>query len=205
MSYLSAAGIVDIDMEFYYAFWDPFANPWVFLIVLGVGLISAVACLIPGISGSMIMFIFGLFNPVVTVFISGKGPDGSVLPFQASIFEDQTNMWPRLLLIGVLLIGMLVGFVTTSVAMRKLLDTHRRGTFGYVIGFVLGSMIAMFVNNEMYTVYHNDQTNQWWQFVIGAVLGIGTAIGTYMLIRRAMRRESNQEAAEEPALPESAE
>ena len=202
VSFLSAAGIVDIDMEFYEQFANPFSSPWVYLIVLGVGLISAVACLIPGISGSMIMFIFGLFNPVVTIFISGKRPDGTILPYQASIFEDQTHMWPRLLLIAVLLVGMLVGFVATSVAMRKLLDTHRRGTFGYVIGFVVGSIISMFVNNEMYFVYINPQTNQWWQFVIGAILGAATAVGAYFLIQKAIRREA---AEAEKAVTDTAE
>lgn len=191
-SYLSAAGIIQINWDFYTEFYNPFASPWIYALVLFMGFFSAVACLIPGISGSMVMYIFSMFNPILTIFISDRDPyDGSIIPNHASIFESSENVWARLLILVVLLVGMLVGFVSVSVAMKKLLANHRRGTFGFVVGFVCGSLVSMFVNHEMYWVYH-DATgllNAWWQFALGGVLGIGMVALTYYLVKKAEKRQ----------------
>ena len=192
VSFFAAADIIKLDTDFYEEFFNPFGSPWIYLVVFGVGLLSAVACLIPGISGSMIMFIFNLFNPFVTIFISGRNAAKEILPFQASIFESQENLFARLLIVAVFLVAMLIGFVAVSVAMRGLLNKHRRGTFGCVVGFVLGSIVSMFFNNEMYSFYTDPAVNQWWQFVIGAVLGIGMACLTYYLVKRAMARKERE-------------
>ena len=193
-SYFSAAGIINVSMDFYMEFFDPFSAPWIYALVLAMGFFSAVACLIPGISGSMVMYIFALFNPILTIFISDK--DGKyIAPGHASIFETQENLWPRLLILVVLLLGMLVGFISVSVAMKKLLAEHRRGTFGCVIGFVAGSVVSMFFNNEMYNVYATPNENTWWQYVIGVPLGIGMAFLTIHLVKKAEKRKAAEEAA----------
>ena len=57
LSYLSAAGVLP-SLSFQEAFDHPYQNAWIFVVVLLVGFIAAVACLIPGISGSMVLFIF---------------------------------------------------------------------------------------------------------------------------------------------------
>ena len=187
-SYLAAADVIHLDLNFYEEFANPFAFPYVYLIVVAIGFISAVACLVPGISGSMIMFIFNLFNPIVTIIISGKDAQGNTKPFEASIFENQENMFARILVLLVLLAGILVGFVLTSVAMKKLLTNHRKGTFDCVIGFVGGSVVAMFINNEMYGVYNNPQTSQPIQYIMGGVLGVAVAVLTFYLVKRANKK-----------------
>ena len=189
VTFLAAAGIIHIDLSFYEKFANPFASPWIYLVVLLVGFVAAVACLIPGISGSMVLFIFNLYNPVVTIFFSGRDAQGNIYPYQASIFESKENLGARLLIVLVLLIGMVAGFILASVTMKKLLSEHRRGTFGCVLGFVQGSVVSMFVNNEMYHCYTNPSTNQWWQFLIGAILCLATMALTYYLIRKANARQ----------------
>lgn len=190
ISYLAAAKIINIDLSFYERFADPFASPWIYVVVLVVGFIAAVACLIPGISGSMVLFIFNLYNPVVTIFISGRDANGNIYPYQASIFETHDNLVARLLLVLVLLVGIVAGFILASSGMKKLLAEHRRGTFGCVIGFVLGSILSMFVNNEMYHCYTTPATSQPWQYIVGAVLGLATMVGTYLLIARTNKKEA---------------
>jgi uncharacterized membrane protein len=92
------------------------------------------------------------------------------------------------LIILVLLIGIFVGLIAVSKAMKSLLENRRRGTFGVVLGFVLGSLVSMFVNNDMHGVYVSPHTNQWWQFVAGAVLFLGVAALTFFAIKKAEKR-----------------
>ena len=197
-SFLSAAEIINFTLEADEAFMNAFGSPWVFALVFLVGLLSAVACLIPGISGSMIMFIFGLYNPIIGLLISQRAADGSILV--PSILHDMGNkehFWGGVLLLVVLLIGMLIGFIAASKAMTTLLDKHKRGTFTVVIGFIIGSVISMFFNNDMYDVYTNPSLNVWWQYVIGAVVFIAFAILLYWLTSKKKNIVSNAEAEKE--------
>ena len=188
LSFLSAAGVIALNLDFQVAFDAPFVHWWVFLVVLFVGFLAAVACLIPGISGSMILFIFALYNPVVNLLMNGKNPDGTE---HLSIFHDTSRLGGGLLLIGTLLIGIVIGFLSASKAMGSLLEHHRRGTFGVVLGFVAGSLVSMFVNNDMYAVYVNPTTNQPWQFIVGGVLLVLVAALTFFLLKRRSKTQEN--------------
>lgn len=187
LSFLSAAGVLDLNLNFQAAFNDPFQQWWIFFVVLVVGFIAAVACLIPGISGSMVLFIFALYNPVVNLFMNQYDADGNIV--NESIFHDTSKLAGGLVIILVLLVGIVVGLFSVSKAMQSLLENHRRGTFGAVLGFVLGSLVSMFLNNDMYFVYTNPHTNQWWQFFVGVVLFLGVAALTFFLIRRPGKKE----------------
>lgn len=181
MSYLAAAGVFG-NLSFEGAFLDPFDNAWIFPLVFVVGFIAAVACLIPGISGSMVVFIFGLYQPIVDLYISREG--------HPSIFHDTARLGSGLLLTLTIFVGAVLGLIIVSKAMKVLLEKHHLGTFQTVLGFVIGSLVAMFVNNQMYDVYHNPMVNQWWQFLVGGIALVAMAILTFILIRR-KTQESN--------------
>lgn len=194
-SYLSAADLISLEFDMDAAFLNAFASPWVFAVVFLVGLLSAIACLVPGISGSMIMFIFGLYNPIIGLLISQKAPNGEILI--PSILRDMGNkehFWGGVLLLVALLIGMLVGFITIAKLMKVLLKKHKRGTFTLVIGFIIGSVVSMFFNNDMYDVYHTPYLNVWYQYAIGGVMLIGFAALLYYLTKRKMDAQANQTA-----------
>ena len=190
-SFLCAAKVINLNLDFYAAFADPFANWWIYFVVLLVGFVAAVACLIPGISGSMVLFIFSLYNPVVTLFISDRDASGHIITGHASIIEDQSHIGAKIFLIIVLLLGIVVGFLAVSKAMRSLLTNHRRGTFTCVVGFVLGSLVSMFVNNDMYTVYNNPELNVVWQYIVGGIALIAAAIVTFFLVKRVNKPKDN--------------
>ncbi len=181
-SYLSAAGVLP-NLDLQAAFDSPYENAWVFPLVLVVGAIAAIACLVPGISGSMVLFIFGLYQPVVNLYIS--------TPTHPSIFHDSARLVPGLLLTLVLLVGVIAGLLATSKAMKSLIANHHKGTFTVVLGFVLGSLVSMFVNNQMYAVYASEGTNAWWQFLVGALLFVGVAVGGYFLLRKTKSNRQN--------------
>lgn len=187
-SYLCAAGIIKIDLAFQPAFDSPFQNWWIFLIVLIVGFIAAVSCLIPGISGSMVLFIFGLYNPIVNLFMNEQNAAGEVVHY--SIFHDTSKLGGGLLLIAVLLVGILIGFLLASKGMKAMLANHKRSSYSWIIGFILGSLVSMFLNNDTYRVYTTPATSAPWQFIVGAIMFVIVAIATYLLIKRSNKIES---------------
>ena len=188
LAFLGAAGVINLNLDFQGPVDDPFHNPWIFLVILVVGIFAACSCIIPGISGSMILFIFGLYNPIVNIFLSTRDAEGNVI--HASIFHDASKLGGGLTAIIVLLVGMLVGFILTSKLMKSLLEKHKRETYTVIIGFVLGSLVSMFMNNDMYHVYTTAPLNAWYQILIGALVFLLVAIATYFLIRR--RGEKSQ-------------
>lgn len=188
VSFLSAKYGWNI-FDFQSAFMDPFHSWWVFFVVFVVGFVAAVACLIPGISGSMVLFIFGLYNPVVGIFLSERNADGEII--SPSIFQDHSRLGSGIVLIIVLLIGILLGFFAVSKAMKTLLQKHKTPTFEVVLGFVAGSVVSMFVNNDMYGVYTEKATSQWWQFLIGGMLFALSTAAMWFLIKRE-QKNTNQ-------------
>lgn len=186
LSFLSAQFGWNI-FDFQNAFMNPFQNWWIFIVVLIIGFVAAVACLIPGISGSMVLFIFGLYNPVVGIFISQRDADGNIL--YPSIIQDRSRLGGGLTLTLVLLVGILLGFFAVSKAMKTLLAKYHQSTFEIVLGFVLGSVISMFVNNDMHGAYTSETTAKWWQFLIGGILLIATVFLTWILIKREQRKK----------------
>lgn len=190
MSFLSAKFSWSV-FSFQDAFMNPFSSWWIFFVVFIIGFVAAVACLIPGISGSMVLFIFGLYNPVVGIFISERDADGNIL--YPSIFEDHSRIGSGIVLTLVLLVGILLGFFAISKAMKSLLANHKIPTFEVVLGFVTGSVVSMFVNNDMYSVYVTPATSAWWQFLIGAILLLLSASLMWFLIKREQKRTLSAE------------
>ena len=193
VAFLGKAGVIPLDLDFWDEIDAPFQNAWILIVVFVVGLFSAVSCLVPGISGSMIMFIFGLYNPIIGLFMNTELPSGAMHP---SIFHDTSKLGGGVVIILVLLLGMLIGFLATAKFMKSMLANHRHGTFTVIIGFVLGSLVAMFFNNDMYDVYVTPPLNAWYQFVIGGILLIGIAALTFILLKRASAKKAKLESSE---------
>lgn len=188
-AYLSASGVLPLNLNFGPALDDPFHNVWILFVVLIVGFFAAVSCLVPGISGSMVMFIFGLYNPILNLFMNEYDPvTGAVT--HTSIFHDTSKLGGGLTAIAALLVGILIGFFAISKLMKSLLANHRRGTFGVIIGFVLGSVVSMFFNNDMYFVYQNENLTTWWQFLLGGIAFFAAFLGAFFLVRRSTNRKA---------------
>ena len=169
----------NMQMAVYY----PFDAPWIYPILFAMGLVSAIASIVPGVSGAMIMFITGLYNPIISILID---KNVSVLINFQSYFSEL--WWAKVSGLLVLVLGILIGFVATSAIMKKMLASHRVGTFQIVCGFVLGSLVSMFFNNDMYSVYFGwDSFN--WQMVVGPLALIGTMFLTYYLIKRQQNKK----------------
>lgn len=172
------------------AFENPNENFWVYILTFIAGFIAAVACLLPGISGSMVLFVFGLYAPVVGLYTG-----------ENSMLHNHDRIGTGIILTIVLLIGILLGFVSFAKIMKKLEKDYHQGTFTMVLGFVLGSVVSIFINNDIWEYY--ESSPDWWHFLIGAVLFLAGCIGLALLIKKTSDTPTNipeiaEEGKEEP-------
>jgi putative membrane protein len=161
---------------------------WIFLIAPLAGFIAAGACVVPGISGSMCLFVIGLYQPILNLFMG-----------ETSIFRygDSSYKWTGVLLLVLLVIGAIVGLIVTSKVMDKLLAKKRVPTFYVVFGLIIGSLVTIFLNKDIWVHYylHNDASGnpisviKWWDYLLGGILLVAGAALTYYLYKKTSSKE----------------
>lgn len=158
---------------------------WIYPVCAIVGFVAAYCCIIPGISGAMILFIFGLYNPVIALYVGNQ-----------SIFHVPGTALTGLLLTLCILIGALLGLFVIGKNMNFLLTKHRSITFKLISGFIIGSVVAMFINNQIWYHYTGfDDGNiviaktQLWEYILGIVLFITAGVSMAILTIKANKRK----------------
>ena len=161
---------------------------WVYIGVFVAGFIAAMACIIPGISGAMLLFVAGLYDPCVHIYVGAN-----------SIFHNSDRLVSGIFLTLSLFLGILAGFILTSKLMKNLLAKHHDATYLAVFGFILGSLVSMYVNQSMI----NDELVwkytlvQPWEWMLGGVLLIGFAVLFFFLSKVALKKQSEAPQKEE--------
>lgn len=164
---------------------------WVYLAVFAAGFIAATACIIPGISGAMILFTLGLYTPIINTYIGGN-----------SMIHDHSRLLSGSFMTLSLVVGILLGFIFVSKAMKKLLSSHHDATFDAVIGFVLGSLVSLFLNQEM-IIEAESGLKEWvyvstplWEWIVASLLLIAFAAIFFFVSRRSLKNDQNQNSEE---------
>lgn len=151
---------------------------WTYIGIFIAGFIAAMACIVPGISGTMILFVVGLYDPVLNIYIGDN-----------SILHNHARLVSGIFLTLSLLVGILAGFILTSKLMKKLLAKLHDETYFSVFGFILGSLVSMYVNQSMITndtlvwKYSSVSILEW---IIGSVLLVGSAVLFYFLSKKSL-------------------
>lgn len=109
------------------------ANVGVYFALAGVGLIAACGFVVPGISGSMIMMIFGFYY-----YVLGAGEN--LLKFN--------NVGNSLLILFVFTIGVIAGFFLISFLMKIFITRYKRGTYYAILGFLVGSVFSIYYKQD---------------------------------------------------------
>ncbi|HCX2806422.1 TPA: DUF368 domain-containing protein [Staphylococcus aureus] len=91
------------------------------------GMCASSAMLLPGISGSFMLLVFGVY--------------GTVMLAISEVVKLNFAGLPILLAVG---FGVLAGFIISSKIIQYFLTHHRLMTFALIIGFVVGSLFAVF-------------------------------------------------------------
>ena len=131
-------------------------NPIMMLILFLVGLIAAATMVIPGVSGSFVLMLLGFYKPVM----------GTI-----SKLTDFSLLGHNLMVLIPFGIGVLVGIVLVAKLIEFLLAKFRIATYYGILGFVISSIIGLFVS-----VIGVDKTVI--EIIVGIILFlVGTLVG----------------------------
>lgn len=167
-------------------------NWWLYLVLIPVGALAAVALTVPGLSGSLILLVIGFYRPLVDSVKTWAGN---------CVKGDWSMVGPLLGVLASFAVGCLIGVVLVSKIMSYLLAKHRDSTFFTIIGFIAGSIFVLFFNYDIYNYYLNWSGVEfaninpvlpiYLEIPIGIVVLSLCAFGSYMLVRA--ERKNTQE------------
>ena len=156
---------------------------YLYIIIFFVGLLASVALVVPGISGSIIMLILGFYKPLLGLVDN---------------FLNGVNIGQTLLLLVSMAIGIAVGFILCSKLMSWLLAKHNQITNFAIFGFIIGSVIGIFVNQDMFVylgiLTGGENTIQLYEWFVGPVLALAGAVGAYFLFKFADKKKEEANA-----------
>lgn len=171
---------------------------WLYLVLIPVGVVAAVALTVPGLSGSLILLVIGFYRPLV-----------DYAKFWASecIHGNWSYVGPLLGVIGCFGLGCLIGVVLVSKIMTFLLRKYHDGTFFAIIGFIGGSILVLFFNYDIFHYYLNwagvqvANTNPvlpiYLEIPIGIIVLLGCMVGSYFLVRLERKKQAQSEENKE--------
>ena len=136
---------------------------WSALLALLLGFIAAGTMIVPGISGSMVLLVLGYYNSVMTHLKSF---------IVCALTLNFAQMGPHLLVLIPFGIGVILGLLIVSKAIRWLLDRHPTPTYYGILALMLASPYAIFLKAKCFgselAGFMGALTN-WW-FIPVAVL-----------------------------------
>ena len=181
---------------------------WLYLLLIPVGAVAAVALTVPGLSGSLILLILGFYRPLVD----------NVKDWASEMLKqgDFSHIGALFGVLGCFAIGCLIGVVLVSKIMNILLRKCRKETFFVIIGFIAGSILVLFANSNIVDYYQtwanpaygeDPKVNihpvlpMWLEIIIGVVVLALCAFLSYRLVV-AQRKRAELQNKENEELPQ---
>ena len=132
--------------------------PFIIYIFLS-GMIAISAMVLPGISGSTLLLIFGLYAPIVNAI--------------KEVLSINLSYLPVLIIFG---LGVITGILGTIKGIKYCLQNHRSKTIYLIIGLMIGSIYAVIMGPTTLKVPEDPMTLSTFKiifFVIGGLLILG--------------------------------
>ena len=136
---------------------------WSALLSLLLGFIAAGTMIVPGISGSMVLLVLGFYNSIMTHLKSF---------IVCALTMNFSAMGPHLLVLVPFGVGVILGLIFVSKAIRWLLDRFPTPTYYGIIALMLASPYAIFLKAKCFgTELAGFMTalSNWW-FIPAAIL-----------------------------------
>ena len=128
-------------------------------------IIAICAMILPGISGAMLLLIFGVYYYVVEI------------PRSLIHFE---NVGDNLTRLAVFLSGCVIGLLTFSRVIKWFLNNHKAPTLSTMLGLMIGSLVILwpFQNRIEPVIEHHKPTYEWFMpgEFNGTMVGVGFCI-----------------------------
>ena len=176
---------------------------WLYLVLIPVGAIAAVALTVPGLSGSLILLIIGFYRPLI---------DSAETWAKELLTGNFSHTLPLVGVIGCFAIGCLIGVVVVSKIMNVLLRKWRKETFFAIIGFISGSVFVLFFNLEIFNYYRvwagQEIENvaqimpMWLEMIIGFIVLALCAFASYQLVRAQRKKLALEQKQKNEELPQ---
>lgn len=147
-----------------------------YLLLVLVGIVGSAALVIPGISGSMLLLIFGYYNPIIGILT------------EHLIFGKDVGI--SILVLACLAVGIVIGFFGISVLMKYLLAKFPRITYFAILGFIVGSVPAVYaatIRESGYILFGNPA--YWIVSVLLLLVGLALSSSFVLYARRKMNRK----------------
>lgn len=149
-------------------------NPWyLYPILLFVGIISSTGLIVPGFSGSMLLMVIGFYDKILNLV--------KQIPSQPG--------W-SILRLFTFAVGVLLGFVLFSKLMKKLFEKHPRIANFVVLGFLVGSIIAIYVNDQMFDYLKLSLGTL--DYVLSPVFLIVGFVISYLIVRYERKHQESE-------------
>lgn len=132
---------------------------WGYFALVAVAMLASCALVVPGVSGSMLLIILGYYDSIFAVVRTLSG-----------------DFWHAALVLALFAAGLVIGFFSIAKLMKLFLSRFPRGTHWAILGFVLGSIPAIFIVFD----YANAPLDAV-HIAIGCILFALGAIATYAL------------------------
>ena len=149
-------------------------NPWyLYPILLFVGIISSTGLIVPGFSGSMLLMVIGFYDKILNLVKQILSQPG----------------W-SILRLFTFAVGVLLGFVLFSKLMKKLFEKHPRIANFVVLGFLVGSIIAIYVNDQMFDYLKSSLGTL--DYVLSPVFLIVGFVISYLIVRYERKQQEGE-------------
>lgn len=156
-------------------------NPfYLYIILLLVGMISSMGLIVPGFSGSMLLMVIGFYDKILALVRGMK-----------------TDFGWSILRLATFAVGVAIGFVIFSKLMKYMFEKHPRTTNCVVLGFLVGSIIAIFVNSQMFAYfgYYSGVTRlnvlDYVLAPIFTILGLAGSLAIYFYSKKQAKKIEN--------------
>lgn len=146
-------------------------NPLHYLLFLVIGILISLTQLIPGLSATVLLMIFGYY----TSLMDNIG------------FDLLTNF--ELLLVYIsLLVGFVIGTLLFSKIINKLLSTQRKPFFFVICGLSVGSVVSVFLGSDCMKIYREWTTNLMIRDILVGLafllIGFATSFSLYLVDKK---------------------
>lgn len=102
-----------------------------YLLIIGLGIVSATTMIVPGISGSAVLMVLGFYTAIVSNVI------GNVFDFGALNYNIQVAV--------LFMIGVAIGIIAFSKVISILLSKFPKQTYFAILGLIIASVIGVFL------------------------------------------------------------
>lgn len=143
---------------------------WGYFVLVLIGAVASCALVVPGVSGSLLLLIFGYYQPVLD-----------------TVSALLTDFGHSVLVLFIFAVGLVVGFFTIAKLMKLLIKKFPRCTGWAIFGFVIGSIPAIFLTEEFAAAPVDGI-----QVAMGALLCLAGIILSFALTAYAEARTSKK-------------